>query len=350
MDRPTAIGIYIYAGGFTIGVQRAGFEVPAHFEEGPFGAKTSRDNLGVDVHEDPLAWPVAEWRGKVDFAHSNPPCAPWSNAGKVVDGKRGAAYMGDSRLECVERSFDAAMEMRVGAWAWESVARTADLATEYIAAIAKRAGRRGYETTVCTLDAVHVGAPQYRRRTFVIVHDRQLELVLPDRYIERPVTVREAWRAAKPAPVPRPNVSPSTAKWLHKVPQGGKLNKTYNDLFAAHDKRNVTGRPGFLQRRLAWDKPAFTITGGAHHYHPTEPRYASVPEEAVLCGFPADYAFAGGTSIQYAQVGKGVTVQAGDWLGRAVRDMLQNKKVREPGRVNRVDLLRGRGQVMPSLS
>jgi DNA (cytosine-5)-methyltransferase 1 len=335
----TAVGVYIYAGGFSKGVMRAGFVVPAHFEEGPFGAKTSELNLGVETHQEPLAWPMSEWRDRVDFVHSNPPCAPWSNAGKVVDGKRGAAFAGDIRLSCVERSFDAAMEMRPRVWAWESVSRTPVLASAYIEDLAKRAGKRGYECTVLSLDAVDVGAPQYRRRAFVLMHDVELELVLPKQ--DRVRTVRDAWKSERPETTPRPNVSASTAKWLHRVPQGGKLNKCYNDIFNAHDKNNVVGRPGFLQRRLAWDKPAFTITGGAHHYHPTEPRYVSVHESAVLCGFPADYTFLGGTSAQYAQVGKGVTVQAAEWLGKAVkRGIERGRAVERPGRVNHVDLLR----------
>ena len=51
--KPTAVGMHIFAGGFSVGVQQAGFEVACHLETSAYGVQTARDNLKI-----PVFWPA----------------------------------------------------------------------------------------------------------------------------------------------------------------------------------------------------------------------------------------------------------------------------------------------------
>lgn len=82
------------------------------------------------------------------------------------------------------------------------------------------------------------------------------------------------------------------------------------------------GRSGF-SRRLAWDKPAPTLTtdpcGRATMLcHPTKLRPLSVREYARLQQFPDDWQFAGSAGQKYVQIGNAVPTG----LGRAIGKML----------------------------
>lgn len=64
--------------------------------------------------------------------------------------------------------------------------------------------------------------------------------------------------------------------------------------------------------RLAWDKPAITITAHARNpasgrfSHPEQDRGLSVREGALLQGFPSDYWFAGSLDDRFRQIGNAV--------------------------------------------
>lgn len=64
--------------------------------------------------------------------------------------------------------------------------------------------------------------------------------------------------------------------------------------------------------RLAWDKPAPTITrecshpGNGRYSHPEQDRLLSVREMALLQGFPNDFYFEGSLSFKYRQIGDAV--------------------------------------------
>ncbi len=75
-----AVGAYIFAGGFTLGIQK-NFEVTTHLEDNPgYGWPTAKHNLGVDVFKGPEEWQIAVDRGllgseddPLDLLYVNPP-------------------------------------------------------------------------------------------------------------------------------------------------------------------------------------------------------------------------------------------------------------------------------------
>ena len=87
MTKPTAIGAYIFAGGFTLGV-REHFEVRAHLEESKYGVATfTKNQPGIPVYFPPENWPISTLKRDhepIHFVYGNPPCAAWSGAGAAT--------------------------------------------------------------------------------------------------------------------------------------------------------------------------------------------------------------------------------------------------------------------------
>src|SRR5687768_13498272 len=116
-DRLKAVGCTIYAGGFTVGVKRH-FDVLCHLEGDKYGVATARANFPtMPIHVGKENWPLEQLRrAKPDFVFGNPPCAPWS-----VAGKKGDHWKTDPRLETTRGHFGLVEVLRPKVWAWESV-------------------------------------------------------------------------------------------------------------------------------------------------------------------------------------------------------------------------------------
>jgi DNA (cytosine-5)-methyltransferase 1 len=317
----TALGTYIFAGGFTLGV-RDHLKVLAHFEDGPYGTATFQKNQpGIPIFIEPDRWPVKDYRGKVNFVYSNPPCAPWSAASV----SRKLAWQDDPRVSCVHRSFSLLDALRPDVWAWESVGRTFNKGKELRDALTVKAAKLGYSVTHLLVEGSRLGLPQRRNRYFMLAHKIQLEFEEP-RFSE--VTVRQALRGVKPDQHPGLGF---VEKIVKHIEQGGEGREVFERKFGKRAKTitlstgrtRVQGRPSFQLRRLAWDAPSFTLTGGAQMIHPVDDRYLSVAEYAALCGYPKGYEFLGTLSTRYAQVAQCVTPPVGRWLAGEVRRNLE---------------------------
>jgi DNA (cytosine-5)-methyltransferase 1 len=100
------------------------------------------------------------------------------------------------------------------------------------------------------------------------------------------------------------------------------------------------GKTGFY-RRLAWNRPAPTITGRANRKgsalcHPSATRPLSVRECAAIQGFPADWKLSGSMNQQYMQIGNAVPVA----LGRAIaQTILDHKALKSEPWLDNYDLL-----------
>jgi hypothetical protein len=121
----SALGAHIYAGGFTLGVKAAGFQVLGHLEEWEFGVETVRKNLKLPVRVGVEAWRSHEFKRKVDYFYVNPPCASWSEAGRKVNNKETRnvdRYKHDGRTKCTELCFEQIPVIEPKVFTWESVA------------------------------------------------------------------------------------------------------------------------------------------------------------------------------------------------------------------------------------
>lgn len=86
--------------------------------------------------------------------------------------------------------------------------------------------------------------------------------------------------------------------------------------------------------RLAWDKPAPTITrecshpGNGRYSHPEQDRLLSVREMGLIQGFPSDYQFEGSLSSKYRQIGDAVPPVIATMIAQAIADDVAGKTSR----------------------
>lgn len=327
--RPKAVGAYIFAGLFTVGVRKH-FDVLAHLEDGPFGTATARRNFpGMEVYEDPDEWPLLTLqRERPDFVYANPPCAPWSAA--RTDG---SSWKEDPRTSCVARTFDLLRKLRPKVWTFESVRGAYTKGREMVDEMAAEAAKLGYSTTHLLVDASNHGVAQVRKRYFMVCH--RVEIKFPPSGLEQ-VTVNDALADSVEGSATQ-NMPKSWAEVLPDLKQGKSLKSAYDRAFSnirlshCNDGGKVKGRPGFLYYRLSGDRPGPVITGSATKIHPTEHRFISLSETKALCGVPQTFSLEGSLASKYAQLAKAVMPPVGEYVAACAAEAIRrNVKVSSP--------------------
>lgn len=326
--RPTAVGAYIFAGLFTVGVSEH-YDVLAHLEEGQFGVATARRNFpDVDVHTDPETWPVRALRRRgVNLVYCNPPCAPWSNAGT---NKGMTSWRSDPRVSCFKRCFGLLESVRPDAWVVESVRDTFKKGRDMLDDMAERAADLGYATTHLLVSGRHHGLPQARKRYMMVCHRHRVRW-RPTGL--DPVTPGEALEEVEDPMGDGCQPFSDRMKWLWKVSEPGeRLRKAFEraqggGTLAKDERGIVPGRPGFLYYKLDPDKEAPTTTGSATIVHHEERRYLSVNEYKALNGVPQDFDMGDGApSPKYAELCKAVMPPVGAYVAEALAAALDEGK------------------------
>lgn len=180
--------------------------------------------------------------------------------------------------------------------------------------------KAGYNIAVKILNMAEYGTPQARFRT-VLIAARDFIPTLPEPVYtpDQFRTVRDAignlpiLKAGEKDPNDPMHITSKhrkeTIELLKKVPKDGG-NRPRGEGPECLDK--VAGFYD-VYGRLAWDKPAVTITARCRtpscgrFVHPEQDRGLSVREAALLQGFPADFYFEGPFDDKYKQIGNAVT-------------------------------------------
>jgi site-specific DNA-cytosine methylase len=323
-----AVGAYIFAGGFTLGV-RDSFEVNVHLEGDPgYGHKTSIHNLGVDVYHGPQGWQravdlglVGSEEDPIDLLFGNPPCAAWSMAGA-----RGDSWKTDARVDCIRQSFDLFKKVKPRAWVWESVTRAFSAGRDFLDSLSSECNELGYEVNYVLHNAKWHGIPNTRKRFFFVATKNAFS---PERHNWSPP--ESAADVIKRAVNIVPFVgSDDRLLWLFDYCHpGGSFKDTFEEVtpnLEFNHSGRVTGRPSFLYKRMPLSGPGLTFSG-APVGHPTEKRWLSVQECQVMCGFPPDYEFIAKQHVEKLKLmARGVMPPVGAWLGRSIRQTLDLAK------------------------
>jgi DNA (cytosine-5)-methyltransferase 1 len=289
---PTAIGVHVYAGGFTAGVQKAGYDILGQWEELDAGYETARLNFPDAEHPlgPPDTWPVQRFAGRVDLVFANPPCAPWSTAGSRLG-------VNDRRVEYTYDCAKAALSLQPSFFVWESVPRAfspkGGLAV--VDEVIRLFRKAGYATTVLFTNAVLHGTPQWRERFHFIAHRYRLRLELPQVTHEGVMTVREAIEDLE--------YVPDDVGWNHvrqayderglNVVRRLSQGEGWNIGWERAVKEGLPARRArFISYRLRYDAPAATLLDVGALVHPTQDRPITMREAARLCGYPDEFIFA----------------------------------------------------------
>lgn len=333
-----AVGAYIFAGGFTVGV-RDHFEVLCHLEGNNYGVSVFRKNFpGVPVHVGQKAWPTGDLAAEgVDFLYGNPPCAAWS--GNNPNSHKSNGWETDPRVDCTRAFFGLLGAVKPKVWAWESVTQAPTKGKAFVDDLTRKAMALGYSVTQIYHDAQYLGVPQIRRRWFLVCHRVRLKFRPPD--FDHPVSAADCLRGVKPTGGPAydsDRFNKLFNQWLPKIKPGERLRRFWErevcppDRWEYKENGHVKGRVGLGHIRLKAEGPA-TATVGYSMVHPTEHRFLHLNEVQALAGFPQWFDFGGASphAKELDLVARGVCPPVGEWLADSVRMSLEdNAPVKKP--------------------
>ncbi len=344
MTRPTAVGNYIFAGGFTLGVAQH-FNVLAHVEDGLFGVNTFKLNFPrIPVYIDRDTWPAEKYRG-ADLVYCNPPCSPWSAAGGGMKG--GGHWKHDPLTSCVGHASAFAAQVRPKIWIWESVIRAFTQGRELVDDLTREWNQHGYNITYWLNNLQHHGAAQTRKRFMLIAHNIELKWRDIDRGF---ITTHEAIGKMKTKDLTFIKAMPEKWKpWLHHVKEGdavaetwAKLNPEANQILSVrpNGKTYVAGRPHLMAHRVRRWRPCGVITSVVAQLHYRHNRWLGHEELLKLCGWPLNYKFAGRPGMWQSEIAKAVQPPVGEYIARICASSV---RANIPIKVPRVEFVDTRG-------
>lgn len=364
-ERPTAIDVFAGAGGLSLGLHQAGFDVLVGADSDGWAMESHAANLPGLTWTGDLADPaeflqtLQVWGiESVDLVAGGVPCQPFSRAGGsrirklVKDGDRMAH---DARADLWE-SFVAVVEhLRPRAVVVENVPdlpRWDDGAV--LMGFYESLHALGYSVEARVIDGFRFGVPQHRQRLILIgLADGRVptwpspldEFVsLRDAIGDLPIIPRAQRSDELPYDATRQtsefqtlmrealvgdaadlvwdhicrDVRPDDMEAFQLLDEG----QTYIDL-PERLRRYRSDVFTDKYKRLAWGELCRSITAhiakdGYWYIHPDQHRTLSVREAARVQTFPDDFRFAGTQTHRYRQIGNAVPVLLGRAVGEAV--------------------------------
>ncbi len=308
-----AIDIFAGAGGLSLGLHMAGWNIVAAIEYDKQAATTYKQNFPHTevIHSDICTVDLRQFHS-IDLLAGGPPCQPFS-----VAGKQQAAE--DAR-DMIPQFIRAVNEIQPKAFLMENVKGLVSTKhRKYAMGVIHQLEQLGYSVYWAVLDASQYGVPQRRERVFFIGLPKGTPFRFPEpthgSNVSVPfVTAREALKNVPKDDPNRAIVSYAKKPVLRPSPWAGMII-------------NGKGRP------INMDAPSPTIpaTAGGNrthiidpegvlfHYHrhllsggaPRSGRVEGVHrlgvrESARLQSFPDNFVFTGPKSRQYSQIGNAV--------------------------------------------
>lgn len=383
LSRPLAADLFCGAGGLSLGLADAGFDVVLGVDNDTEALETHRaHHAGLSVNWDLADATVVERvadlvkRCGISLVAGGPPCQPFSRAGRSMVRelvRTGRRPHHDQRRDMWE-SFLGVIELAAPqAVVMENVPDMAlDRGMVILRTMIERLEGLGYTVEERVVDAWRFGVPQFRQRLILVALADGLDFAWPAERPER-VTVENAigdlppveggWRPS--------NGDGSDAVASGWTPYGGPqtdfqrrarrgVDPAHADRVFDHITRPVRedDAVAFAQmshetrysdldpelkryrddifddkyKRLNPNDVSRTITAhiakdGYWYIHPYQDRTLTVREAARLQTFPDHVRFAGPPSAGFRQIGNAVPVTLGRIIGEAVLDALERSEV-----------------------
>jgi DNA (cytosine-5)-methyltransferase 1 len=202
-----------------------------------------------------------------------------------------------------------------------------------------------YEVFAEIHDLKEFGLPQSRIRSLIVAKRAgRLEPDFPQ--VDRVRTVRDAigylpkLKAGEMHPADPmhtcPRIGGVSLERMRAIPKdgGGWIDIPERLAHLRIPSMNVEKPGSFpdVYGRLAWDRPAPTVTrecshpGNGRYSHPEQDRLLSVREMSLLQGFPTDYVFTGNLSSRYRQIGDAVPPLISAMIANAVSEDARGHK------------------------
>jgi site-specific DNA-cytosine methylase len=345
MDRKLkALGCHVFAGGFTCGVQQAGWDVDRHLETLGFGLETARQRFGVEcINDQDADWPTYR-ADDYQMMFGNPRCTAFST---VTSGERyvkSNAHGPWAKQTCDVRQFvDYGVHCGFPFLIWESVqqayhAAGADLVKHLVH---DKLVPNGYRVAHLFINAATFGNAQMRKRYFQVAYKRGyrfnvqppplaehyatlFDVIKDTRHVEgRPHKFNQPGYDAECYRQPNENdlavIAALPTGWCQNT-----MGKFGYHLMTQKDKDQWDFRRSEMPfglhsiRRLSFLGPAPTMHSGSRNWvHPELDRGLLVGEFTKIMGWPADCYPIGPSPV--SQLCKGIVPAAGEWLARQVQ-------------------------------
>lgn len=371
--RPTALDLFCGAGGLSLGLRRAGFDVLVGADSDEWAVRTHDANLpGVSWCGD-LSDPteflnaLSAWGiDSVDLLAGGVPCQPFSRAGS-------------SRIrDLVQSGMRAAHDVRADLWG-SFVTVVEQLAPEAIlvenvpdlprwddgavlTGLYESLRALGYRVEARILDGPRFGIPQHRQRLILVGFKGWRRPVWPEPIVGV-VTLRDAIGDLPPIPraqrserLPydgrriesdyqqrmRSDLTPSEDGWINEHISRDVRPDDMEAFRLLRQGQTYIDLPERLRRyrsdvftdkykRLSWDELCRSITAhiakdGYWYIHPDQHRTLSIREAARVQTFPDSFRFAGTQTHRYKQIGNAVPVLLGEVVGRSILQTLDRPR------------------------
>lgn len=309
-----AVGIHVFAGGFSHGVQQVA-DVTDHLEVHGFGIDTAREMCNVTVHNSP----AAEWPDMTaDFAFGNPRCTGFSTVTAGYDDKIHGAFAACTRDIWELMNYCTG---RYPIFAWESVQQAYSTGRPLIEMMVEKASKKGYRVAHVFVNAASLGNAQQRKRYFFVVYDATRNFnVSPMRLPEYMPTLYDAIWHMRDQEGQCAKLSPDEDEAVKILPNGWDMNHLAEYSFDYLPQRmkdtwmlRNSGMPFSMHciKRLSWRRPCPTIFSSAGRFiHPEFNRGLTFEELATIMGLPM-------VPVGFdpvAQIAKGVCPCVGEWI------------------------------------
>lgn len=316
-----ALGIYIFAGGFTLGVSKH-FDVVAHLEDGDYGVKTAKNFWPrMPIWQSVATWPLRRFHG-IPFIYANPPCAIWSVAGSSMT-KGKSQWVSDPRTNCIRNVFTALQICQPQVLVWESVTQAWTRGRGLIEQLTKQAKNLGYSVTYLFTSAELHGIPQPRQRFLMWCHKVKLDLPMPNVPYRNIADILglDMMTGGQVVPVWGEHKMSDATYNLAKCTRMDELVKdAYEDIDPEGERP-----PAFMLRRVSAFGRGTTFTSAIMELHPYWNRFLANSEIAALGGWPYDdpTVYHGDDQLVRAQLCQAVLPPVGEYVGRMAKMNLE---------------------------
>jgi len=340
-DNFKAVGVHVFAGGFTAGVQKV-FDVEHQLEVHGFGLETAERMCGIKcINSAAKDWPHVD----AQFAYGNPRCTGFST---ITSGYSSDTHGAWAKQTCDVHEFANYTAGRYDIAIWESVQQAYSTGKELLDYLRDEIYvPKKYRVAHVFINAATFGNSQQRRRYFFVAYrnDRNFNITPPRLdgfyytpyhiiYEDRDRPTREFHNEEYDGDC-YVRLTEDEKKTVEYLPNGWCFNVMgryfLEGMSSTHQmlwRTRASPIPYSLHcpTRLNWLTRCPTLHSGCCRYiHPNHHRPITVREAAKLMGWP-DVPIG---KHPFAQIAKGVVPDVGTWLAEQARAYLNNEWAKE---------------------